>query len=477
MIGIPANLDYHQLLSHRRSHPAWRLLLADHAPMIASFLHQSFVVQNARGIPREHLASQLDDHLFRLHEAAGETLFPKASTAYLDDWASDQRGWLRKYYPVGTDEPHYDLVPDAELALGWMQQLERRPAVGTQSQLATVFGLLHEIVDGTELNPRVRVAALRRRQAEIDAEITRIEQGRLALMEPTAIRERFRLVSGSARALLADLRAVEHNFRNRYRTLREQMAAGGHDNAAQDPLAESDEGASFLAFREMLISPSRQDELTVLLEQVMALEPVRELEPDGRLRRIHYDWLDSADAAQHTLASLSGQLRRHRDDRAGLENRRIMQLIRGIEQRAVALRGRMPEPAFIDIDEASPTLGLPMDRTLYSPPFKPRITQQALAAPEAAFPADALFGQVHVDQLRLASNVRHTLATRPQVSLGALVAEYPIQHGLAELAAYLQLATHDLQCAIDEERTEVVRWLDADGQQRQATLPLVIYTL
>jgi hypothetical protein len=137
----------------------------------------------------------------------------------------------------------------------------------------------------------------------------------------------------------------------------------------------------------------------------------------------------------------------------------------------------MPEPAFIDIDEASPTLGLPMDRTLYSPPFKPRITQQALAAPEAAFPADALFGQVHVDQLRLASNVRHTLATRPQVSLGALVAEYPIQHGLAELAAYLQLATHDLQCAIDEERTEVVRWLDADGQQRQATLPLVIYTL
>jgi hypothetical protein len=477
MIGISANLDYHQILFQRRSHPAWRLMLADHAPMIASFLHRSFVDQNARGIARGQLASQLDDHLFRLHEAAGETLFPKASTAYLDDWASDQRGWLRKYYPIGTDEPHYDLVPDAELALGWMQQLEQRPVIGTESRLASVFGLLREIVDSTELNPRARVAALRRRQAEIDAEISRIEQGRLELMERAAIRERFLQASGTARALLADLRGVEHNFRSLYRSLRERIATGRVDDAGQEPLAETDEGASFLAFRGMLMSPSRQDELSGLLEQVMALEPVRELEPDERLRRIHYDWLDSAEAAQHTLERLSARLRQHRDDRAALEHRRIMQLIRGIEQRAVALRGQVAEPAFIDIDDASPTLGLPMDRTLYSPPFKPRITQQALAAPDAAFPSDALFGHVHVDQLRLVSNVRNALATRPQVSLGAIAAAYPIEHGLAELAAYLKLATHELRCVIDEEHTEVVRWLDAGGQPRQATLPLVIYTL
>jgi hypothetical protein len=68
------------------------LLLAGHAPMIASLPHQSFVAGNARVIARQQLASQLDDHLFQLHEAAGETLFPKAATAYLDDRASDQRG-------------------------------------------------------------------------------------------------------------------------------------------------------------------------------------------------------------------------------------------------------------------------------------------------------------------------------------------------------------------------------------------------
>jgi hypothetical protein len=48
---------------------------------------------------------------------------------------------------------------------------------------------------------------------------------------------------------------------------------------------------------------------------------------------------------------------------------------------------------------------------------------------------------------------------------------------LGELAAYLELAAHDLHCAIDEERTEVIHWTDASGKNRQASMPLLIYTL
>jgi len=99
-------MDYQQLLTQRRTHPAWRLLAADHAPMIASFLHRSFIAPNLRTIAHQQLASQLDDHLYHLHEVAGEILFPKSAAAYLDDWAADERGWLRKYYPSGQDEPH-----------------------------------------------------------------------------------------------------------------------------------------------------------------------------------------------------------------------------------------------------------------------------------------------------------------------------------------------------------------------------------
>jgi hypothetical protein len=478
-------MEYDQLVSLKKNHPAWRLLSADNGPMIASFLQRSFIVPNIRTIARQQLASQLDDHLYHLHASAGDVLFPKAATAYLDDWAADERGWLRKYYPAGQDEPHYDLAAPTETALTWLNSLGQRNFIGTESRLLTVFNLLNQIIEGSELNPRTRIAELQKKKAEIDAEIEQIRQGRIDLMEPTQVRERFLQMSVTARELLSDFRAVDQNFRALDRTVREQVSTWDGSKGAlleeifgkRDLIADSDEGKSFRAFWDLLMSPSRQDELSALLARVMALEPVRELAPDTRLQRIHYDWLEAGEVTQRTVARLSEQLRHYLDDQAWLENRRIMQLVRDIEQKALRLRGEIPDALFMEIDEAAPTIGLPMDRTLYNPPFKARIVQQAIDTSPADIPADALFEQIYVDQLRLASNIRRALQSRTQVSLGALLAEYPLEQGLAELATYLKLATSDVTSAIDDERDEIVQWIDAHGQHRQATVPLVIYTL
>jgi hypothetical protein len=106
--------------------------------MIASFLHRSFIASNIRTVARQQLVSQLDDHLFHLHEAGGDRLFSKPAASYLDDWACDARGWLRKYYPQGQDEPHDDLISPAKLALEWLQGLGQRSFIGTESRLMPV---------------------------------------------------------------------------------------------------------------------------------------------------------------------------------------------------------------------------------------------------------------------------------------------------------------------------------------------------
>lgn len=477
-------MDYQQLAAQRRAHPAWRLLAADHAPMIASFLYRSFIAPNVRTFARDELITQLDDHLFHLHEMTGENLYPKPAASYLDDWASDDRGWLRKYYPEGEDQPHYDLTCPAEGAIEWLQGLGRRSFIGTESRLMTVFGLLKQIVDGTEMNPRTRIAELQKRKADIDAEIAQIRAGHVELMEASQVRERFLQMASTARELLSDFRALDENFRTLDRGVREQIATweGGKGELLQqvfgwrDQLTDSDEGKSFHAFWDLLMSPSRQDELSKLLEQVMALAPVRELAPDSRLRRIHYDWLEAGELTQRTVARLSEQLRRYLDDQAWLENRRIMELIRKVEQKALALRGQIPDQGFAAIDEPGPDIALPMERLLYTPPFKAAIREVAIDETEAAIATDALFEQVYVDPARLASSIRRALQTRRQVSLATLLDEAPIEQGLAELATYLKLATGDATAAIDDERTEQIDWFDADGRRRRATVPLVIFT-
>lgn len=92
-------MDYQQLHDLRRSHPAWKLLAADHAPLIIGFLHHSFIRPNTRSLAEQELAARLEDYLFHLRERLGPEAFPRRAIEYLNDWTGGARGWLRATLP------------------------------------------------------------------------------------------------------------------------------------------------------------------------------------------------------------------------------------------------------------------------------------------------------------------------------------------------------------------------------------------
>jgi hypothetical protein len=476
-------MDFATLSTLRKAHPAWRLLMADYAPLIADFLHRVFIVPNARVMAQDDLTSKLEDELFHLREACGIESFRRGASDYLDEWAQNDKGWLRKFYPPGSDVAHFDLTPATETALAWLESLTKRAFVGTESRLLTVFELLRQMVEGTQADPSARIAELEKRKSDIDREIERIRHGDLPLLDDTALKDRFQQVSSLARELLSDFREVEHNFRQLDRGVREQIATWEGRKGEllerifgeRDAIADSDQGRSFRAFWDFLMSPVRQEELSALLEQVFALEAIAGLKADPRLKRIHYDWLEAGEQTQRTVAKLSQQLRRYLDEQAYLENKRIMQLLQEIEASALAVRDAMPQRAFMEIDEPGPLVQFPMERPLFSPPVKPMITDEVLIGEEEEVAADALFEQVFVDPRRLRDNIRKLLRTRTQVTLREVVLAHPVEHGLAEVVSYLSIAAADAKTVFDEDESEQVRWLDDRGRERCATLPRVIF--
>jgi flagellar motility protein MotE (MotC chaperone) len=477
-------MDYQQLLALRQHHPAWRLLRADHAPLIASFFSQTFVAPNRRSLDGHALAALLDDQLYTLRQNLGDEAFPRSAAAYLDEWADNANGWLRKYYPPGQDEAHFELTPASEKAIEWLESLGKRQFVGTESRLLSIFELLRQVVEGSESDPRARLAELEKRRAALDEEIAQVRAGDIELMDATRVKERFLDVARTARSLLADFREVEQNFRDLDRQVRERIATWEGGKGAllgeifgeRDAISDSDQGRSFRAFWEFLMSPARQAELSELLHKAFALDPVQELEPDRRLLRMHYDWLEAGESAQRTVARLSEQLRRYLDDQAWLENRRIMQLLRAIESHALELRERAPEGDTMSLDATGAELRLALDRPLYSPPLKPRIAEQILLEGEADSDADALFEQNPVDKARLQAQIRQALRSRPRISLGELLELYPLRQGLAELVTYLDLAANDRRSAFDEQRPQLVAWQDEHGLERRASIPLVVFS-
>jgi hypothetical protein len=481
------NLDYATVDALRSFHPAWRLLRSDHAALVASFLHRAFVAPNVRIMAAADLAESLEDELYSLREKLGADAFPMRALDYLNEWASEDKGWLRKFYLQGSDEPQFDLMPATEKAIAWLGTLAQRSFVGTESRLLTLFDLLKQMSEGSEPDPAKRIAELRRRRAEIDADIARMEQGHVTVLDDSALKDRFQQFVQLARDLLTDFREVEHNFRLLDRRVRERIASWEGSKGAlleeimgeRDAIADSDQGRSFRAFWDFLMSSRRQEEFTELLSRVLSLPPVTALQPDARTRRVHYDWLEAGEHTQRTVAQLSQQLRRFLDDQAWLENRRIMDILHSIETRALALRFTPPSGDLMSIAESSADLELPMERPLHTPRMRPLIADVALDCEEPDLDAAVLYKQDVIDKARITHHIRQALQERTQITLRELIERQPLRQGLAELVAYLQLGTETFRTVVDEEKVDVILWQHIDpsgvGASRRARLPRVVF--
>uniref|UniRef100_UPI002607472E DUF3375 domain-containing protein n=1 Tax=Trebonia sp. TaxID=2767075 RepID=UPI002607472E len=314
----------------------------------------------------------------------------------------------------------------------------------------------------------------------------RIDAGDLAMLDSSAVRDRYQQFSATARELLADFREVEENFRRLDRQLREKITGwhGGKGELLDDVLgsresiAGSDQGRSFQAFHDFLLSQARQEELTGLLAKVHELTRAM-AERDPRLQHVHYDWLDAAERTQATVRQLSEQLRRFLDDQVWFENRRVIDLLRDIEARALKLRDDSAAAGGLtmEIDAPAPQLALPMERPLYAPVRKPQIDSGGIrpAGEDDETDPTVLFEQVYVDPAPLRGTVRAALRRVPQIRLADLVAAAPLTHGVAELVTYLSLRDDAFTIVYDDTRTEQVSWSDDDGRGRTARLPGVTF--
>ena len=189
---------------------------------------------------------------------------------------------------------------------------------------------------GSEEDPEERIAELKRRRDSIDREIRQIEQDpQFGMLDGTRLRDRYQQFTSTARELLADFRQVEENFRSLDRSAREKIATWqGSRGELLDELVStranidgSDQGRSFQAFYDLLLSEARQEELSQLLGRVSELA---QIQTDSRLRTIHHDWADAAERTQQTVRQISEQFRRFLDDQIWVENRRVLELVKDL---------------------------------------------------------------------------------------------------------------------------------------------------
>lgn len=474
--------SYEALSKLRRDHATLRLLCANNAPLLLSFFHRAFIQPNVRALSESEALVMLEDHLEDIRDRHGNEVFPKSPRQYLDDWSADDTRWLRRTLPPSKEEPEFDLTPAAERALEWIADLAPTRFVGTESRLTTLVELLRALAQGTNADSAARLKTLRNQATRIERQIERVESGDIDILTKVQVQERYFEIRDLARRLLSDFRQIEENFRQLDRRARERIASedlakgqmldsifGDHDSITQ-----SEQGESFRAFWTLLMSPVQQSELETLVTAIRELEPLAELTREDTLDRLRPDLILAGEKAHSTLSKLVGQLRRFVDDQAWLEDRRLMSLIKDVERSAIELGDSEPRSPFITLDLPKADIQLPLERVLHRPQGDIRVDVPPLTQGQSEANAHALFDQFFVDEARLLQQIDQLLVDQAQVSLPEIVERFELEQGLAELVAYLRLASSERHAVIDESRTDTVLWHDGK-RERIASVPNVVF--
>lgn len=444
-------MNFDRVAQLLKSNTTVKLITAGNAALIISFLFRVFKESQSRFkadvIPEKELISLLADTLYVLNQDV--VLFPKEGREYLTDWANS--GFLRKF-PGKDDEYLYELTPSTENVFKWMDSLDKREFIGTESRLKNLFERLQELAGKTREDATVRIAELRAKQKMLKQEIADIEAGKMDMLDDWQIKEQYFLIEDTAKSLLADFRQVEQNFRDIDRNFRRKIITTSQMKGEvlaelfvqQDFLTETDQGKSFMAFWEFLLSQSKQKEFDRLVEEVLDIPLIQQLQKENfSIDTIKNNLIDVGDKANKTTNSLLDQLRKYLEHKSFFENKRIYDNITEV----LKMIGENPEADFaplslLELDEIV-HIDLITDRPLFAAPEKIKFTNSHLQEGKAVGDDALLFEQFAIDMGVLRDNVRKALKNRLQISFVDFVQECGIEKGVAEVVAYLEIASKE----------------------------------
>jgi hypothetical protein len=485
-------MDYEKLQVLFAKSSSMKLLRARHAPLIISFLYKEFKIPNKITIPNYELVDKLADYLEALNfhdEDEEEDVFEDVkfrARNYIESWCSEQNKYLRKY-PGEKGEDVHELTPSTEKVIQWIQDLEYKGFVGTESMFLDIVRKLEELYHNSTEDPEHKLAVLERQKAEIEAQIQEIEaSGAVRIFNTTQIKERFYEINRLARRLLADFREVEQNFRSIVRAIYQKQSEKdqkkgeilGYVLDESDALKESDQGRSFYTFWHVLMDRSRREELEHLIEQMYQVLEERQLSyPDTFLKNMKFHLLEAGKKVVNTNHLLVEKLKRILTGQSTLERKRAIELIGEIKKLALQVMPNPPDTdQFIEV-EGNPYIHLPMERPLGEQPqetiFENHPTEIG-SDDLTQVDFTSLMSQFDINKEELVTRIQQYLKRKPQVTLTEILDEHPINKGLAELLTYFSIASQSSKHLIIPETYEIVQLHGDSG--RFVKIPQIIFT-
>jgi hypothetical protein len=436
--------------------PAVQMLRMRNAHWVLPFLYQVFKEGNLFSIQEPQLITLLAEAL-SLH-ADGTEDIEEARIEFGEDEESRARkyllNWVQKRLlqdlPGPEGEVIYQLSSHAEKVFQWLQTLQKRQFVGTESRFKILFSSLRDMVEKTEDDRTIRLEELKNRRAEIDKEIKALEMGApVEVYSNAQVQERLELFTRLCYELISDFREVEDNFKQIHRNIVEQHTRAelnkgaiiGYAFESYDALRTSDQGKSFYAFWDFLISRAGQEDWRNLTDELVQLLEEREIPSDHSfLENIKSLLLQQGRTVYDANDKMAEKLSRIITEKEIAYHRRLRQQISNIKELVFELMDEEEAiPCGISIEQPA-EIRLVMDRKLTTEQKK------TVGAVKQPLQSDEKIGDMErfnrmlntsfVDKKKLWGHVETVLKQQQTATLKEVVEKSGLENGIAEIVAY-----------------------------------------
>ena len=491
-----AFFQYRELSVFLQQSPAVKLLRSNHAAMVIGFLYKMFRGSAQPTIPLEELTHKLSDYLAtigfmdeaeaQMPNYLAQDHFDRAAI-YIKRWAEDENRYIYINIDDKTHEPYASLSRYSEKVFQVLEQLREKEFVGTESKLLDLFGKVQELVQRTNEDPDERIRELNARKKNIDEEIKLIRKtGEVPLYEPWQIKSRWADIERIAAELTGDFREVEENFKEIYKTISHRHADATLSKGqllrltfdALEELRSNDQGKSFYAFWEFLMDEEKQQHLNAMLQLLYELLDKTGVEYNGRqLLQLKYILHNADIKVLHTNELLGYKLSRIVVEKEKGNRRKTRDMVNKILQQAIQQTDRSDRGEVCILVDDRPDVYLPIERRLGEKPIENhfgKTPNKALPDLEQLTGLQKLMDDGSIDKSMLVQNIKHLLKVRKQVPLSEVLSHYPCTRGLAELLAYISVATSLPGTAINH--TVVEDLLFDQGNQKFLQVPQIIFS-
>ena len=481
-------MDINQLVQTLNNSPSVKLLKMGSAEFFLAFVTSVFDEQMAIG--EEKLQMLLENRLDNQREditdedinieTLGESNETKAKRL-IKEWTD--KGLFANYQNE-DGEIIYELSSHTSKVIDWVTSLKKEEYIGTESKFKTLFSQLKDLVEFSNEDREKRLELLRQKKEDIERQIESLEMGEeIEVYEDYQIEPRYNSLNKLAKELLSDFKEVDDNFKKIIKQIyKRQTDNEGKKNIlnyifdAYAELKDSQQGKSFYAFWEFLLSSELQkewDELTDLLYKTLDKRNIDS--KDKFLKEMKKHLFDAGEKVSKTNDRMSEKLSLIIRNNGNSDTQATKQVINDIKKMLLNT-AQNKERNNTSLNYEVIELNLPTERQLNLTPKQEveynNIPTEADLDINELERLDKLYNYHQIDRRILRKRIDIILRENTQTTLAEVIEQNNgIEKGLSELFGYIAILK-EYKTIVSDNRTQEIIF----SKNKTITIPEIIIT-